>query len=756
MGILHTRVSLLQPLWTHIVPITMYTKRLFIFSALLCLTTIDNTFAEETLILNAVNVTAEHREQALSEVAASIDVFTAETATEQRLQQLNDLNNLTSNLSIQRGGRFKTINIRGVGGGGTNAGFDTRVGVYVDGVYMGQGMALGNPIFDIERVDILKGPQGYLFGNNSDAGVINITTKQPSRTREISLTTGVGNYGLFENTLLLNGAINDKLTARITLNNADRNGYVHNAYNNDDLKYMWRFASRAQFTLAATDQLDLNLTADYSNNHQEWYLHQATTGLFDQPLPADEVSFDRVNVNREPVSRIKGHGFSLNANYYFDNDAQFTATLAKRDWQTHLTTDNDHTAADLTYSDNKDQIRQYSQEFRYTSAEDIDWPFVLGVYLQQDQTDNDRFALFGGDTNTTLVNVANVPFPIPFSAAFNIAPNSSAPVNAQVKTDIKALYTNIDHPFGQHYVLHLGGRYSIETKKLNYSIDGSQSGRLDIAVVNQAKDKIRQTFFSPMLGLSYFFNKQTQVYAKASRAYKSGGWNADFLTAAQFNDGYEYDAESVNAVEIGYKSHKPRRQLSIAAFANFYKDYQISQFANLGGDTLIIQLRNAASVKSQGLEFNYRQLFGKRWTLDSKLAYLDARFERFPGGRLDGAADGERLPDAPEFSGSITVHYQAKLPVLSKPVKLSLQDNFQTKTYSGLSNEPSTAALGSRNIVNAYANYTTANKHWSFQIWGKNLTNKHYALTRGRDFYRNQITTYALPRMYGVNGTYRF
>lgn len=730
-------------------------KRLFVISSLLMLGAMSGVYAEDTLVLDAVNVTAEHREQALSDVAASIDVFSADTATEQRLQQLNDLNNLTSNLSIQRAGRFKTINIRGVGGGGTNAGFDTRVGVYIDGVYMGQAMALGNPVFDIEQIEVLKGPQGYLFGNNSDAGVINILTKQPSHTPEARITSGVGNYGLFENTVLVNGEVTDKLTARVTLNNADRNGYVRNAFDNKKLKSMWRFASRAQFKLEASDKLDLNFNVDYTNNHQEWYLHQATTGLFDQPLAEGEASFDRVTFDKEPFSTLKGHGFSLSADYYLDSDAQLTAILAKRDWRTHLVSDNDFSAADLTYSDNQDRIQQYSQELRYTSAEDVAWPFVLGLYFLQNQTDNDRLAVFGQDVNT-LVTLPNVPFPVPFSAAFNIAPNSVAPLDVRVKSDIKAIYTNIDHRFAKDYVLHLGGRYSIERKKLNYSLDGSESGLLGLAVVNQAKDKIRQTFFSPMIGLSYFLNGQTQVYGKASRAYKSGGWNADFLTAAQFNDGIEYDPESVNAFEIGYKSHQPRRQLALAAFVNFYKDYQISQFANLGGNTLVVQLRNAASVKAQGLELNYQQLIGNRWTLDTKLAYLDARFERFPNGRLDGTADGERLPDAPEFSGSVSVHYQANLPALTQPVKLSLQTNFQTKTYSAFGNEPEIAKLNSRFIVNAYANYTTADKHWSFQLWAKNLTDKHYALTRGRDFYRNQSTTYALPRMYGINGTYHF
>lgn len=708
-----------------------------------------------TIKLPDITVTAEHREQTLSSVASSIDVFKAEAIVGQHINQLSDFSNLTSNLLIQPTETFKNITIRGVGGGGRNAGFDTRAGVYVDGVYMGQAMALDNPIFDIEQIEILKGPQGYLFGNNSDAGAINITTKQPTHEPAFSLTSGVGNYGYFENTLKLNGELTDKLTGRFIVRNEDHNGFVTNAFDGAQLKNLWRFASRAQLKLEANDQLDITFASDYINSRQDTYLIQANSGLFNQPLPASETQFDRVNVNNAPFSIVNGHGFSLNADYYFNNDAKFTAILAKRDWQSNIVNDNDYSPIDLLHVEFEDKTQQYSQEFRYTSSNDIAWPFVIGLYFSQETARNQRNAFIGQDTNV-LITIPSVGT-LPFDAAFGVDANSLIPLNGSVTSKRQAIYTNIDHRLKPNWVLHLGGRYSQEKKKLDFSLDGTQSGGLGIATLNHEKQRISQTFFSPMVGLSYQLHPNARLYGKFSRGFKSGGWNVEFLNQAQLADGFEYAHETVNAYEIGYKLQDKNTQFSASAFINHYHDYQVFQFANLGGNTQVLQLRNAANAKAQGLEFNLNQVINSKLTVNSSIAYLDARFEHFPNGSTNGSdASGQRLPDAPEFSGSLTLHYQAHLPKLNAPIQLSLQNQFQTDTYSGISNDPIAAHISGRNIINAFANYTSANQRWSISIWVKNLTDKHYALARGSDFLGNQISLYALPRTYGINGTINF
>lgn len=731
-------------------------NRFYPFYFLILISHAPACFAQETLALDEITVTAQYRDQRHTLLPTSVDVVDDLAIEQLRVNRLDALSALSSNAAVVQTTAYKNIFIRGVGGGGRNAGFDTRVGIYLDGVYMGQAMAIDNPVFDIEQIEVLKGPQGYLFGNNSDAGAINLTSKKPTHEKELLFSAGLGNFGYHENTITLNGEISPALTGRLIVRNEDHNGFVTNTFNNEKLKYQWRFATRGQLKLEATEQLDILLAADYVSSHRDTFLYQPNSGLFDQPLADNATAFDRVNVNQTPYSRIEGYGLSLTTDYYFANDDKFTTIIAARDWRNDWLNDNDYSDVDLISTHYQDQTRQYSQELRYTSAEDIDWPFVVGLYFSQETTQNDRLAAFGQDVDT-LIALKGLPEMLPFNAVFGIQPNAQTPLFGEVKNNVKALYSNIDHSLNDHLVMHAGARYSIEEKHLTFSIDGTQSGTIDIATLDNEKRSIKQTFFSPMLGLSYHLNDHSNLYGKVSRAYKSGGWNVDFLTAGQVNDGFEYDSESVVAYEMGYKYATKRLRLSMAAFVNCYKDYQVFQLADLGGITQVLQLRNAASVKAQGLEFNLKHLFNNQWDIDARLGYLDATYQRFRNGGVDGTdATGLSLPNAPKWSGAVTINHRVDWSMLNAPISFSLQSSFQSSSHSGVSNDPQVVAISGRAVFNAFAQFESADKHWAFSLWVKNLANKEYATAKGRDFFGNQAWVYALPRMYGVNGSYRF
>lgn len=709
---------------------------------------------QEVIEVPEITVTAERRDQLLSEVASTIDVIESNQLEDNHAFTLRDISNHTSNLLVQPTETYKAITIRGVGGGGRNVGFDSRVGVYVDGVFMGQGIALDNPIYDIDQIEVLKGPQGYLFGNGSDAGAINIVTKQPSHQSERSFTAGVGNFGYLESTFKLNGELTNKLTGRFVMRSEDHDGFVRNTFDNGKLKQLWRFATRGQLKYEVNDQLDLTIAADYSKSRPDTYLIQSQTGMFGQPAnpPA---SFDRTEVNDRPSTIIKAQGVQLNANYYFADDGQFTAILASRDTRTMLSNDIDYSRDAILRTEFDDSTEQTSQEFRYTSPDSIAWPFVAGLYFYQQDARNDRPAFLGSDleTNVTIQGIGT----LPIGSIFGVQEGASVPLDGRVKTNTHAIYTNIDHSFWERYQLHLGGRYSWEKKHLDFSVDGTQSGGFGIATLKHYQDNIRQHFFSPMVGLSYQLSTKSRVYGKFSRAYKSGGWNVEFLTDAQVSDGFEYEPESVNAYEFGYRYSSTATKLGISAFINHYQDYQVFQFANLGGNTVALQLRNAAEVIAKGIELDIRHVFNHQWSMAANLAYLDAKFERFPGGSVNGtSADGQRLPDAPKWSGAAALNYQNDFGVLNAPLKISLQTNFQSSLLSGISNEPENARIAGRAVINANIGYTSPNQQWDVNFWVRNLANKEYVLAKGRDFLANEIQLYARPRMYGVYATYHF
>lgn len=211
---------------------------------------------------------------------------------------------------MQQSGFYKSINIRGIGGGGRNAGFSTRVGVYLDGVYVGQTLALDNPIINAEQIEILKGPQGYLFGNNSNAGVINIISKQPSHESQASIKAGIGNNNYQQTMFTLNGEITPQMAGRIILSRESRDGYVTNQFDGSDLK---GFDNNAMLKLQATDKLDLNLSVDYMDKTHSQFLAQALTGLFGQPLDTQNNQFNKINRNYNTNADMQAGGVHLNA-----------------------------------------------------------------------------------------------------------------------------------------------------------------------------------------------------------------------------------------------------------------------------------------------------------------------------------------------------------------------------------------------------------------------------------------------------------
>lgn len=701
---------------------------------------IDNA---SVLGLDDVLVYAPKRIQPLIDVPQAMYVLDQDDITLTRVNDLYDIGRSVSNMSVQQSGFYKSITLRGIGGGGRNAGFSTRVGLYLDGVYVGQTLALDNAMLDIDQIEVLKGPQGYLFGNNSDAGIVNIISKQPSHQSVASLKTGLGNYGYRENTLLLNGELTPYLTSRLAVRNETRDGYVNNVFDGEDLKALSNFALRSQFKLEATDALNLTLSADYMNKHQTQFLAQALTGLFGQPFSAIERNnnqFDTTNRNDTPKGVTQSGGVHLNAEYFLPNNASFNSITAYRNNTNQIVHDNDYSPLDLINTLYKDEVSQYTQEFRYNSADKGPLKYTLGLYLSKEINKNNSKIVLGND-------IGFLPF--------GVLPNTVLPLRGTVTTNTAALFSNLDFQLAEKLKLHAGGRLSSESRKLDFFMDGRQSAGLSMATINDHQ-RISDTFFSPMLGLSYQPDELSQFYFTTAKAYKSGGWNVEFMSQNQANDGYAYDPESVTSFEVGFKSKLPRTQFGANIFRNNLTDYQVFQYVNLAGFAAL-QLRNAATARTQGIEFNVDHAFNDAFGIRANLAYLDAQFTSFPNGKSSGEdAKGEQMPDAPRWSASLTAAYTTHADWLGAKMHFALHNYFQTATISGSSSDYSINKLDGRSIHDATVTFEPDSKKWLWTVWVKNIGNKEYALAKSIDAFRNVYAIYADPRLYGVTGEYRF
>ncbi|NOT65526.1 MAG: TonB-dependent receptor [Methylotenera sp.] len=717
----------------------------------------QDSLVDEYLELEAVTVTAQKRIQSINDVPIAISVIDQEELDQRHANSLFEMQLMAPNFSVIQNGISKSVSIRGVGGGGRNIGFDTRIGVYLDGVYMGQAPALESPIYDIEQVEILRGPQGYLFGRNTDAGVVNITTRPPSNKFEGYFKTGIGNNNLFENSVSLTGPIKNDLFGKVTLNSQNRDGFVNNTFNHDDLQDLHRLSGRAQMRYLATDQLTLDFSADYSNIHHTDLLPQAVTGLFDAPL-TNILAKNNVNLNTHPSAENEMFGAALKADYEMTGGHTLTSITAFRRTKSREVLDTDYSTADLIHVNFSDKYLQETQEIRIASPVNQKLRYVLGAYVDHEHSKTNRNALFGTDTST-LIKLPTLAFSIPFDAAFGILPNAQVPHSGNIKTEAYALFGSLDVDLTKDLTLNLGARYNNEFRKLTFDSDGTQSGALSFATLKDFHDHRQDQFFSPMFGLTLGLSNNLNAYAKYSRGFKSGGWNVDFLSTAQVNDGFSFDKETVNNYEIGLKgeSDNHRIQYDLALFHQQYNDFQVFQFVDLGAGQTVLQLKNAAKAESKGLEASVRALLSSQWSMTGGIGILDAYFVDFPSGAGNGQnAAGNRLPDAPRLNASISTNYTLHVPALKGKFNFYVEDTFQSQSYSGLSSDQTISKLEPRNLVNAKTSFITDDKHWEFAIWARNLFDKNYAKGKGRDFFGNQVILYGDPRFYGVTGQYNF
>lgn len=709
------------------------------------------------VFLDEVVVTAQKRIQPIEDVPISMTVVGRKDLDNSRAATLTGMQQLVPNFSVAQSLGVNTVTIRGVGGGGRNIGFDTRAGVYLDGVYMGQAQALDQSLFDIEQVEVLRGPQGHLFGRNTVAGAVNITTRAPSETFESSFRAVAGNYNAREGYADVSGPIADRLLGKFSVGYETRDGFSANLFNNQKLDDLQRLSTRGQFAIQATDRLEISLSADYADIRQHQVIGETVTGMFDAPLPDGPYPSHTVNYNTTPHINNRLSGASLTANYDMTGHT-LTAITGYRDTHQSRENDTDWSPNDVFRVSFADNFRQFSQEIRIASPIEGPLRYVAGMYLMHESADTHRVAIVGRDTNTPVKHPL-VPVPIPFDALLGLSPGATVPVSGAVKTDSYAIFGSLDYDLTGKLTLNLGARYTDEKKSLLYNINGAASGAIGIGTAVNYTDGRSDAMLTPTVGVTYALNKSLNVYGKYSTGFKSGGWNLDWLTTTQIASKFDFNKETVNSYELGLKGASPDHRMSydLAVFRSSYKDFQVFQFADLGAGTTELQLKNAAKAESIGAEASLRAMLTDKLSIGGNLGLLKATFKSFPGGLTGGGdAAGKRLPDAPDLTAAVTLNYSMAAPSLGGRLDFYGEYSHRNKSYGNVDNNETLDAVGSRDIVNARVSLTADHARLGLSLWARNLFDNSYTTARGRDFFGNQFVKRGDPRAFGLEGKYSF
>jgi iron complex outermembrane receptor protein len=703
----------------------------------------------EPVVLDTVVVSVQKRNENETTVPRAMTVQDRWQLAQAQVTSVDDLATLGPNMSSSQANGLNTFTLRGVGGGGRNIGFDPRVGVYIDGVYAGQAAGLSQPLFGVEQAVVLRGPQGALFGRNSVAGAIVLTSQQAPDSTQGEVKLGAGNHHSSQIEASVGGAFNDRLRGQIGVLREKRDGTTTNVFDGNKLDDRDRLSVRGQLAFDATENDEFKLFVDHSRIDEQNFVGAAYTTFFGIPLAPGA---QRPNFNTTPSIEATFQGVSAHWNHKDGSGRTWTVIAGHRNTEQERRNDTDYSALDLVNVRYRDEFTINSLEARVANADTARSRYVAGVYIAREQADTLRRVDIGNDV-ASRIPVPGAPAGLPFGAVFGLTTGLGALSTGQVDSNLGAVFGQWDFDITDRWTSHVGGRFSRETKTVDYQLDGRNSGRMAIATFDY-NDRRAENHFAPTGGVSFKINDNHTAYATYSQGHKSGGWNLDFLNTAQAASGFSFDDESVDNLEVGVKGQVGRWSYDVAAFDARIDDYQVFQFEALGGGGSVSVLRNAASARSRGVEAQGRFKVSQHLSFHGAYGVLDATFKDFPGG---GAGNvnlrGNDLPEAPRHTASVgsRVTWNATHGQWS----VDAQAAYRGLSYAGVENLAS-ERLEARTIVDAQIGFAHRSGIWDARLWARNLTNSDADAYRTRDFFGHQVRKSIEPRMVGVEVALRF
>jgi outer membrane receptor protein involved in Fe transport len=739
-------------------------------------------------VLEEIIVTAQQREQSLADVPISVAVVDGEMLKEQAIEKMADLQFSVPNFTMAESGIGTNVFIRGIGSG-NNQGFEQSVGVYVDGIHHGRAQQARAPFFDLQRIEVLRGPQSILFGKNSVAGALNMTTARPTSEfeGEINLSHEFLNDEN-ESSVILSGPVNDRFRYRIAGRYHELGGYIENLTLNRDEPQQEDYTLRTTFEYDFSDTLMATLKLESSKFDVKGRNIEINGEVPAAVGPFTGLTYSQIMVGvfgQDPSVLNNTIDGKRSSNGDFSNNDQFEAVLTL-DWEldnhTLRTTtgvsnfdfsdncDCDFTGANVFTLPLEEHYDQISQEIRLTSNTGGDFEYIVGAFYQT--SDHEYRDALVVDSNSILVPLLNLSNP----GLGDLFSNTAGPREAIVDTDIFSVFGQFEWHFNDSMTLQVGGRLTNESKdgSRNLTItaadgsplpaaqaivadfygavfDVSASNALNIAFpvatllgthpVSGSRD---ETVFTPDVKLYWDMSDDTMLYASVVRGSKSGGF--DFRAnnrgaSATMTDAFEFQNETATSYEIGGKMKLAdgAAELNFAAYLTQYDDLQVSIFDG----TLGFNVGNAAQAEVKGLEVDGRWQATDSLTLSGSFAVTDFEFQDYTNGRCnfgqapngpqadDGFCDysGETNQLVSDWQGTLGANHHHEL---SGGLELNTSLNvFFTDDYNASASLDPALVQDSYANINLRVGLSNPNDGWDVALLGQNLTDEEIVLFGG-------------------------
>ena len=771
-------------------------------------------------LMEEITVTARKREEGLQDTPIAVSVFSGESLEARGIQRVDEIAGLTPNMSFDNintnggGGNSAAVFLRGVGQRDFLPSADPGVGIYVDGVYFARSIGSVLDIIDIDRIEVLRGPQGTLFGRNTTGGAIAIHTQKPHEEFEGKVRVRVGIDDRIDVLGKVNVPLGDNLYMNATVAKFDQDGFVVNPINGMDTGDDDTFAMRGALRWQANNNFEINISGDYSRDRENGQARVTTQNP------------DRV-VDLTPGQNIFSHNFLLGANSplnpanggpglgnpgtpfprEFNNCDATPANIAG-------TTSGCANANTIALGQNTSTMPTYSNHDIYGFSGTVDWqisdnleiksitayrnvdstfahdgdstPFFLSwvrdeIYVQEQFTQ--EIHLQGTAVNDRLQWIVGGFYFTEDGNNYN--PVDFAPVDIESggKFDHESIAGFAQGTFDVTDKLHItaGVRYTDDTKDFivtsdgmystagNYFTMGATSDEVNIQsmtvafvppgflrkLISDGTTTLKADDWTPMANIAYDWNDNLMTYFTYAEGFKSGG--VQQRNAGIFGDkAPTYDPEFVESFEVGFKYNHPNGNfvLNVAAF---YADYTNIQLETLAPEGIAPQLDNAGEAEIKGFELETRWSPLDTLFLEVALGHLDAVItESDPNAINDGfPSKGDRLPQVPRWSLAASLIKEFGLGDMGTIIA-RLDYNYRTKVFFDPANDPG-SVMQSHGLMNASVGWDSANDKYSLIFHANNIFDKRRIIyTELSGSARTQNDVLARDFAWYLTGEYRF
>lgn len=720
--------------------------------------------------LSEVTITSRRRRESAQDVPIPISVVRGALVEDAGAFNVNRLKELVPTVQLYSSNpRNTSLNIRGLGStfGLTNDGVDPGVGFYVDGVYFARPAATTLDFIDIEQIEVLRGPQGTLFGKNTTAGAFNITTRPANFEPGASFEVSYGNYGYVQAKASLTGPLSKKLAARASFSGTQRDGLLYNVATQRPVNDLNNLGFRGQLLFTPTDNVKITLIGDASRQRPDGYA-QVVAGVVPTKRAAYR-QFDRIIADLgyklptataarpNPFDRVIDHdtpwrsnsdlgGVSLNVDATIGSGT-LTSTTAWRYWNWDPSNDRDFTGLPvLTLSQAPSQHDQWTQEIRYAGDLSSRLSGVFGVFA------------IGQDLVTSPVHTEESG-----AAQWRFAQNSTSPLwqtpglldgfgirtTSRLQSFGAAVFGQIDWAITKRLHLLPGLRYNYDQKAVDFdrqtygglqTTDPALIALKNTVYTNQAfSANVDESNLSGQLTLAYKASGRINAFATYSTSYKPVGVNLGGLPTANgrvLTELARIKPEYVNHVEVGLKTRPtPQSTLNFVLYQTGINDYQTQvQTAEVGVSRGY--LANAERVRVTGLELDGNIRVTPNFSLYSALGYTDGKYVSFknapvPLEETGGESafkdvSGGRLPGISRWAGSLGGEISGVGKFLSQAGRFFLAlDSYGRSSFSSSPSPSAYLNVGGYALLNGRVGFRASNGVSIF-VWGRNLLNQNY------------------------------